>query len=214
MANIEIICGDSLEVMKTFPDNHFDLCLTDPPYGKKYARGKNGFGSAETSQFSIKDVQWDAKTPSKEYFSEIFRVSKNQVIWGMNYFIEHLTSTNCVFVWDKLTGENPYADCELAWASYNSVVKKFTKLWLGSHAHRSDEILHPTQKPRELMIWCLKQAGDVKTVLDPFAGSGTTGVACEALGIDCTLVEINEKYVQDIHKRVQEEKDKMGLFPE
>ena len=217
MSDIQVIQGDCLEIMKTFSDNQFDLVLTDPPYGK----GQNIVAVGECPAYKD-DYSWNDAPPKQEYFDELIRVSKNQIVWGGNYF-SCLWKDDCrgFLVWDKCQCSNNHADCEMAWTSYDRNAKLFQYCFSGNRFGFPSQIqgvgaksnrVHPTQKPKELMIWCLKQAGDVETVLDPFAGSGTTGVACEALGIDCTLIEINEKYYQDCQKRVQEEKDKMGLF--
>src|SRR3990167_4707343 len=145
----KVILGDCLEVMKGMPDKCVDLVLTDPPYGigitknswqnykdpEEYKRrikeGKKvrGQGLAIPKEYIGED--WDSAIPSKEYFCEIFRVSKNQVIFGGNYFVEYLKNSPCWIVWDKNNGGNNFADCELAWTSFKSAVRKFKYTWNG-----------------------------------------------------------------------------------
>ena len=193
-ASSEVYLMDCMELMAQYPDNYFDLAVVDPPYGKRPTRGKNGFGSSETINFQPDDDKWDVK-PNKEYFEELFRVSKNQIIWGGNYFIENLYATNCFLIWDKLTGENPYADCEMAWTSFNSVVKKYTKLWLGSHCKDVFDLIHPTQKPVSLYEWIFKNyTTEGMKILDTHLGSGNIAVACHYFGVDLVGCEIDTEY--------------------
>ena len=214
MSKIEIICGDSLEIMKQYPDNYFSLCLTDPPYGRRITRKDNQFGSSTHLSYRATGESWDDKPPSKEYFDELFRISKKQIIFGGNHFA--LPISEKWIVWDKVGGfefDNPFSSCELAWTSMSGVIEKYTVIQQGFVKDTADKRYHPSQKPSELFFQILqKHCKQGETVLDAFAGSGTCGVACERIGRDCTLIEINEKYYQDCCKRVQEEKDKMGLF--
>ena len=197
--SVDLRLGDCLEILPLLAAGSIDAVVTDPPYGKK----PNGhFGQKDAIRFSIEDYSWDVKPP-REIFDEIFRVSCNQIIWGANYFIEYLKSTNCFLVWDKRNGNNPYADVELAWTSFTSVSKKFTHFWLG--AHISEKLYHPTQKPLPLLIWCLlnyTNPGD--TILDPFMGSGTTGVACVQTGRNFIGIEIDPKYFAIAERRIEE----------
>jgi DNA modification methylase len=198
-AHITLFHGDCLEIMRTLESGSVDAVITDPPYGKKPA---GHFGQKDAIRFTVKDFAWDVK-PSKQVFDEIFRISHHQVIWGGNYFIDYLRPTNCFLVWDKMNGNNPYADVELAWTSFTSVSKKFELFWLGSHIHRVEKIYHPTQKPLSLMKWVLEnytRPGD--TILDPFMGSGTTGVACVQTGRNFIGIEIDENYYRIAEKRI------------
>ena len=131
MSEIKLILGDCLGEMKKIPDKSIDLVLTDPPYGKQWARGKNGIGELKDKNEKFESVSWDKNIPSKEVFSEIFRISKNQIIFGGNYFTDFLPPSNCWIVWDKLGDlklgkQIPFAHCELAWTSLNKTVKKYT----------------------------------------------------------------------------------------
>src|SRR3990167_9158813 len=154
--------ADCLEIMRLMKDKCVDLVVTDPPYGIGIAN--NPF----RQKFEKSD--WDNSTPSKEYFDEIFRISKNQIIWGGNYF--DLPPSQCFYVWDKVQPQNFSSSmCEMAWVSKQSPAK----LW----RQRVVSVVkfHPTTKPVELMIWCLQFFPEAQIILDPFFGSGTTGVA-------------------------------------
>lgn len=182
-----VILGDCLEVMKSMPDKSVDLVLTDPPYGIGIA--KNPFRQKFEKQ------SWDDETPSKEYFDEIFRVSKEQIIWGGNYF--NLPPSQCFYVWDKKQPEDFSSSmCEMAWVSRQSPAKIYRE-WVVSV-----QKFHPTTKPKEMMKWCLEFFPEAKTILDPFAGSGTTGVACKELKRNFILIEKEPKYVEIIKERL------------
>ena len=128
----KIICGDCLEVMKQMPDKSIDLVLTDPPYGinAHLKRGDTG-RNKHIKQRDYFRGEWDSEIPSKEVFDELVRVSKNQIIWGGNYFVEYLKNSSCWIVWDKDNGDNYYADAELAWTSFDTAVRKFRWKWHG-----------------------------------------------------------------------------------
>lgn len=211
-----IICADCLEVLKTLPDKCVDLVLADPPYGVKYARGKNGWGVCDNRP-ELSDVQWDVK-PTKEYFDEIRRVSVNQIIFGGNYFTDILPPTKGWIFWDKngeTKNKSVFADGELAWTSFNHVIRKYTLRVMGFINDSHDVREHPTQKPSELFVEILRdnsKEGD--TVLDCFLGSGTTAVACYRTHRDFIGIEISPKYCEIARKRLQAEKDKLSLFPE
>jgi len=205
----KIICGDCLEVMKDMPDKCVDLVLTDPPYGKMWTRGKNAIGLLKEQNENDKTI-WDIK-PTKEYFDEIFRVSKNQIIFGGNYFTDYLYPSNCWIVWDKLgnlkLGEQiPFADCELAWTSFTKVVKKFVCRSAGFIKDTKDIRQHPTQKPTELMKWIIgKYANESDLILDCFMGSGSTLVAAKQLGRKFIGIEINPEYCKIAEDRLRQE---------
>ena len=207
----KIILGDCLEVMRGFKDNQFDWIITDPPYGKMWTRN-NGktFGFGSSGELTEDDkTEWDKFTPSQEYFDEMFRVSKNQIIFGGNYFTDKLPISNCWIVWDKVGNHkfnNPFADCELAWTSSNKVVKKYVVVQQGFVKDTKDKRVHPTQKPTELMKAVL--ADFVKggeTILDPFAGSGSTIKAAKDLGFEATGIEISPEYVKIAQDRLKQE---------
>ena len=209
MSDIEIIQGDCLQIMKYFSDKQFDLVLTDPPYGQVWGNLAD-ITSGRTDklkQHFDEAREWDIK-PTKECFDELRRVGDKQIIWGYNNFTSILGDSNDLIVWDKdITGNKFFLRFEIAWCSFNTSdilrAKKFS----------NEPKQHPTQKPTELISMLLNkytEKGD--TVLDPFLGSGTTAVACERMGRNCVGIEISPKYCEIARKRVQEEKDKMGLF--
>jgi len=185
-----IINADCLEYMKTLPDKSFGLVLTDPPYGIGIAN--NPF----RQKFEKED--WDNATPTQEYFDEIFRVSKEQVIWGGNYF--DLPQSRCFYVWDKVQPQDfSSAMCEQAWVSKQSPAKLFRKRVV------SEQKWHPTTKPLDLMQWCLLFFPEAQTILDPFMGSGTTLFAAKMLGRKATGIEISEKYCEVAKQRLRQE---------
>jgi site-specific DNA-methyltransferase (adenine-specific) len=209
-----IICGDCLEVMKQLPDKCVDLVLTDPPYGRKITRKDNQFGSSSHLSYRATGEKWDDNKPKMDYFVEIFRISKNQIIFGGNYF--NMPLSEKWIVWDKQGGykfDNPFSACELAWTSFSGVIEKYIYIQQGFVSDTTDERFHPTQKPSELFVSILQdhsKEGD--TVLDPFLGSGTTAVACYRTRRNYIGIEISPEYCKIAEKRIQEEKNKLALF--
>tara|TARA_R110000823_G_scaffold314998_1_gene445255 strand:- start:3 stop:644 length:642 start_codon:yes stop_codon:yes gene_type:complete len=196
---------DCLETMKRMEDNSIDLVLTDPPYGINLAKMNMGIGNTpkaskkENRKWEAKD--WDNETPSQEIFDEIFRISKNQIIWGGNYF--NLPPFKYYILWDKQIPKGlSFADCELAWTSYSKAPKMFR---YSAYRNKSEKV-HPTQKPPELFRHCLEVAKLEKgaIVYDPFMGSGTTGIACKSLGLDFIGSELDEDYYNIIQKRLMQ----------
>lgn len=170
--------GDCLELMKNIPNKSIDLIITDPPYGKKADKGTNGFGSAKNRKYK---GGWDSKIPEKAVFDEMFRVAKNVIIFGGNYFTQHLPPSNCWIFWDKkgdIAFQNPFADGELIYTTFTKPVKKIVFRQQGFITDSKDERYHPTQKPSELVQMLVEQfSNEGDTILDPFLGSGTTAVA-------------------------------------
>jgi len=211
---------DCLEFMKNIPDNYFDLIITDPPYGigesmnNHKSRGKNavGFNKSKRNSLAVsKDYgysEWDSKIPSKEIFKEMLRVSKNQIIFGGNYFIEYLNNSPCWIVWDKDNGTNDFADCELAYTSFNTAVRKIKYRWHGMLQERmnwKEKREHPTQKPVPLGHWLLDNyAKDGDKIFDPFSGSGSFLVASKNKGFSFVGCEISTEYCKIIKKRLNQ----------
>ena len=172
--------------MRQMPDKSIDLVLTDPPYGIG-SRFKSKFGM-QIEKKKWEDFSWNDKIPSKEVFDEIMRVSKNQIIFGGNYFTQYLRPTNAWLVWDKIGQydlKNPFSDCELAWTSFSCTVKKYTFVNMGFIAGKEEKgkRIHPTQKPLQLFQAILQDfSKPCDIVFDPFSGSGTTAVAAYQLG--------------------------------
>jgi len=208
---------DNMELMARYEDNHFDLAIVDPPYGidanlKRGDTGKNKH--IKQKDYHVGD--WDSEIPSAEYFEELKRVSKNQIIWGGNYFLDYLNNTSCMIVWDKVNGSNYYADCELAWTSFKTSVKKFEWRWHGflqqNMANKQDRI-HPTEKPIQLYEWLLlRYAKEGDKILDTHLGSGSIAIACHNLGYDLTACELDKEYYNAAMKRINEHKQQIRMF--
>ena len=207
----QIITGDCLEAMKLIPDKSIDLVLTDPPYGLGYdkqasVRGGQQYGNAAAPKKHYDLTDWD-KLPSREYFNEIIRVSKNQIIFGGEHLCLMLPKSRGWIVWDKHTGENNFSDCELAWTSYDKPIKKYDWIWNGmiqQNMKEKEERYHPTQKPLGLFKKILfDYVKDDALVLDCFLGSGTTAVACKELDRRFIGIEKEPKYVAIAKERLR-----------
>jgi len=212
----KIYCGDCLELMKQIPDKSIDLVLTDPPYGINAGKPIERERESNNATVGIKGACTpkiyrgfdDSHIPEKRVFEEIFRISKNQIIFGGNYFAEYLGNSSCWIVWDKDNGVSFFADCELAWTSFKTAVRKFKWKWNGmlqeDMAHKEFRF-HPTQKPLELMKWCLTNySQENQIILDPFLGSGTTAVACQELHRNFIGIEISPEYCKIAEERLKQ----------
>ena len=169
--------ADCLDIMKKMPDKCVDLVLTDPPYGiGAYKDGTMG-GGVLAEQSTFKATDWDYIIPRQEIFKEMLRGSREQIIFGGNYFLEYLANTSSFIVWDKDNGDNNFADCELAWTSHKTAVRKIKYKWQGmlqGNMSEKEKKYHPTQKPQPVMRWILEKYGKTEDItLDCFAGSGT-----------------------------------------
>lgn len=203
---------DCMDALPLYEDNHFDLAIVDPPYGlvKKggYQTNQSG-GSSNPSHYENLNI-WKQSAPSQEYFDELFRVSRNQIIWGGNYFISKIKRDSiCWIVWDKKHPENlKFSDCELAWTSFDTRARTFRYLWNGlarEKGYKDGKRIHPTQKPTDLYKWILKnyaKPGD--RILDTHVGSGSSRIACYDLGFDFVGYEIDKGYYSDQEKRYEE----------
>lgn len=211
----KIINADCLDILKQLPDKCIDLVLTDPPYGINVAKnGKVGGGKCcKVTDYGAKE--WDSEIPHKEIFEEIMRVSKNQIIFGGNYFVEYLKNSPCWIVWDKLNTGN-FADCELAWTSFKSAVRKYEFLWNGmlqQNMQNKEKRIHPTQKPADLFGMILRdysKEGDL--IADFFSGSGTTAIACHNLKRRFICVEKDFDYWKASCKRLEDAQRQGSLF--
>jgi site-specific DNA-methyltransferase (adenine-specific) len=204
----EVYNMDCVAGMREYPDNYFDLAICDPPYGIDMDGGQIGVnGSAKAKKYDKKD--WDKSPPNIEFFMELLRVSKNQIIWGANHFIDLMPYRSpCWIVWDKKKVGGFYADCELAWTSFDTAVRKFDFAWHGfiQGDMKNKEIrLHPTQKPVKLYEWLLKnyaQTGD--KIIDTHLGSGSSRIAAQKLGFDFYGFEIDQDYFEQSEKRFKD----------
>lgn len=203
---IQLFNGDCLEAMRGMKDNEFDLAIVDPPYGI----GKKTFGGDEpkktkNSQTKFKKHDWDNEIPSDEYFSELKRVSKNQIIWGGNYF--PLDRYRCFIVWDKMTYIPTMSQVELAYTSFDSPAR-----YIQINSNQLDRF-HPTQKPVALYTWLLsKYAKQGDRILDTHLGSGSIAIACHNLGFDLVGYELDEDYYEAACNRLTEHQKQLRLF--
>lgn len=203
-AAVTIYHGDNRVIMPQLAP--FDLLLTDPPYGigaDKNLRANTQHGKALAVSRDYGEGNWD-RSPVDEWVMFLARrLGKKQIIFGGNYY--ELPPAKCWLVWDKLNGDNGYADCELAWTNLEKAVRRKVHQWHGMIRKGGEDREHPTQKPLEVISWALQQAGDVTTVLDPWAGSGTTGRACKDLGKLCVLIEQEERYCEIAARRLEQD---------
>ena len=210
---------DNMQLMARYPDKYFDLAIVDPPYGigasKRKGSTKNGkylCGFDEDTRYKISN--WDNETPKKEYFEELFRISKNQIVWGGNYF-ELPISRGWIF-WDKVTPVPNYSDGELAWTSFDKVLKKIKIHWMGklrTGIERDYKCIHPTQKPIKLYKFLLeKYANQGDKILDTHLGSGSIAIACHDYGFDLTACELDKEYYDKAMQRIKEHDSQQKLF--
>ncbi len=209
---ITITNEDNMELMARYPDNYFDLAIVDPPYGIDLANMNMGIGKtkkaskAKNRKWTQKD--WDNETPSPEYFKELFRVSKNQIIWGGNYF--NLGICNKFIIWDKEVPEGlSFSDCEYAWTSFSGA----NKIFRYSAYLNKNEKFHPTQKPPQLYKWLLdKYAKQGDKILDTHLGSGSIAIACHDYGFDLTACELDTEYYEKAIERIKNHVSQLKLF--
>jgi site-specific DNA-methyltransferase (adenine-specific) len=207
---IDLNNQDCLEAMRQMADNQFDLAIVDPPYGIGAAKKPIEAGKWKRKIHKSKD--WDSSIPPKEYFQELKRVSKNQVIWGGNYFLDYLTNTPCFIVWDKKLTKGWLADCELAWTSFNTQTKIFTRHHIEDH-NAGIKRIHPTQKPVKLYEWLLDNyAKEGDKILDTHLGSGSIALACHNRGYSLTAFEIDKEYFEAAKKRLEIHQAQLTMF--
>lgn len=212
---VKLYNEDCMEGMKRYPDKYFELAIVDPPYGIGEDRTKRPCrGHTETKNHIVKG--WDKEPASVEYFRGLERISQNRIIWGANHFISRIPfDSPCWIVWDKLSVGNT-ADCELAWTSFPTAVKKFKFLWEGfwqGDMANKEQRIHPTQKPVKLYEWLLKNyAKEGDKILDTHLGSGSIAIACYNLDFDLTGFEIDKDYYDGAVNRLEEHKKQQRLF--
>ena len=196
-----LYCGDCLEILPTLPK--VDAVVTDPPYGIGESNEKNlsRGGLARPTDYGA--FNWDAEPISGELMDAVRAAGKWQIIFGGNYY--QCPPASCWLVWDKENGENDFADCELAWTNLPKAVRRIRYMWNGMlRANKEKRGDHPTQKPVGVMSWCVGQLPEPsQTILDPFMGSGTTGVACANLGRKFIGIEIEPKYFDIACRRIE-----------
>lgn len=208
---LNITNQDNMHLMSRYEDNYFDLAIVDPPYGIGIDGQKENKKGKKSDRKYHKQKQWDDSIPKKEYFEELQRVSKNQIIWGANYFVEHLTKgTKGWIVWFKGQIGLTMSDCELAYSSFQRATRVV-------NINRVDLLkqntIHPTEKPIRLYQWLLDNyaiKGD--KILDTHLGSGSIAIACHNLGFDLTACELDKEYYEAAMKRINNHKSQMRIF--
>ena len=216
---------DCVEALKRFPENYFDLAIVDPPYGIGADKAQNnaamqrikadGKSKAGRGWKLYADTDWDNETPNAEYWQELFRVSKNQIVWGGNYFTDYLPPSMGWIMWDKGQRDFSLADGELAWTSFNKALRIF-EMSRGKALAKNNEQggrFHPTQKPEMLYSWILQnyaKAGDL--ILDTHLGSGSSRIAAYKGGFNFVGFEINEHYYEKQEKRFKDFVSQLRMF--
>lgn len=214
----KITCSDCLDILKQLPDKCVDLLLTDPPYwidyggqlAKNFTDQKKGEVNPKNGYKNYGVNEWDKERPSAEIFREMLRVSKNQIIWGGNYFADLLPATQGWLVWNKMQRGFTLADGELAWTSFDKALRIFD---YSRGAALQDGKIHPTQKPLRLFEWCLNiRSKENDIVLDCFSGSGTTAVACHNLHRRFICIERDPEYAKASQERLAQAQRQQTLF--
>lgn len=204
---------DCMEGMKQYPDKYFDLAIVDPPYGIGANKMQLGNGKRKIYRG---ESDWDSAIPTTAYWEELFRVSKNQIIWGGNYFMSKIQRDSpCWIFWDKNNGDSLFADGEMAWTSFDSPVRLAKIHWCGSAAkHETGQNkIHPTQKPIKLYSWILHNyANEGDKILDTHLGSGSSRIACDKAGFDFVGFELDKDYFDAQEKRFKQYKSQLTLF--
>lgn len=212
---LNITNEDNMELMARYPDNYFDLAIVDPPYGIDMAKG---IEVGKWKRNIHKTKKWDRDIPSAEYFKELKRVSKNQIIWGGNYFLDYLGATRCMIFWDKKNGNNFMSDGEISWTSFDTSVRRYTYNHIQEY-NKGIERIHPTQKPRDLYQWLfLKYAKKGFKILDTHLGSGSIAIALdnvnklEKMELELTACELDLEYYNKALRMIERETRQTKLF--
>lgn len=196
--------GDCSDILPTL--GKVDAVITDPPYGIGMDGGNVGYKGFN----NFEKLDWDKTTPSKDLINACLSAGEKSIFWGGNYF--NLPPSRCWLIWDKGAGfkNRSYAEAEMAWTSFDANVRIFQYDPLAKGDYKGKH--HPTMKPVSLMAWCIEQAGDVETILDPFMGSGTTGVAAIQMGRKFIGIEREPKYFEIACKRIEQAYAQGQLF--
>jgi site-specific DNA-methyltransferase (adenine-specific) len=220
---ITVTNEDNLTLMARYPDKYFDLAIVDPPYGIGADENafKNGVNCKANGFKEHKKSNWDNAIPTKDYFDELKRVSKNQIIWGGNYFTEHLPPVMSWIIWDKMQYNFSFSHGEMAWNSFNTKLLIF-KYARGNESGFAPKIpsgmkqglnIHPTQKPIALYKYCLENfANEGDKILDTHFGSGSIAIACHDYGFDLTACELDTEYFEKSVKRLKNHVAQQKLF--
>lgn len=214
---MKITNEDNMLLMARYPDNYFDLAIVDPPYGIKessYRKVASKKAAAKKKDYNMN--LWNQNMPTLDYWDELNRISKNQIIWGGNYFTDYLKPSRAWIIWDKMTQDSLFADVEMAWTSWKNSAKLYQLRWNGMLQHdiKNKEIrIHPTQKPIKLYEWLLMNyAKENDKILDTHLGSGSIAIACHNLGFDLTACELDKDYYDATMKRLKEHQSQLTMF--
>ena len=210
IGNATLYHGDCMDILPTLPK--VDAVVTDPPYGIGEAAGKNASRTKLATAKDFGDDRWDDKPITEDLIRSVISAGRHAVIFGGNYYA--LPASSCWLVWDKENGENDFADCELAWTNLDKAVRRIRYMWNGMlRANGEKRGDHPTQKPVGVMSWAISHLpNDTHTILDPFMGSGTTGVACANLGRAFIGIERERKYFDIACERIAAAQAQQRLF--
>ncbi len=209
---------DCMEGLKQIPDKYFELAIVDPPYGSNNIQGgyTSGKGGGITKQNKYNSALWLQKEPNTDYFTLLKSISVNQIIWGANHFISKMPfDSSCWIVWDKLNGENSFADCELAWTSFKTAVRMFDFRWQGmlqGNMKNKEDRIHPTQKPIALYEWIIRRYYIGGGILDTHLGSGSSRIACHKANIPFMGFELDADYFYASVKRFEEVAKQKVIF--
>jgi site-specific DNA-methyltransferase (adenine-specific) len=203
--NLTITNEDNMQLMSRYPNKYFDLAIVDPPYGLGKATTEGG--NKKNTQVKFKNHNWDNAIPKREYFTELKRISKEQIVWGGNYMAEHLGNTKCILIWDKMTYIPTMSQFEFAFCSMN---KHPQLIKINSNDSNRQ---HPTQKPVALYKWILdKYAKPNDKILDTHLGSGSIAIACHDYGFDLTSCELDKEYFDKAMQRINNHTAQQKLF--
>jgi site-specific DNA-methyltransferase (adenine-specific) len=209
--NITITNEDNMLLMARYPDNYFDLAIVDPPYGIGIDGQKKSINKNPKHNRKLHTQKnWDNSIPNKEYFNELKRVSKNQIIWGANYFTEYLKPTKAWIFWYKGQRDLTMSDGEMAWTSFETVTRQFE---LNRASLIAQNTFHPTEKPYKLYKWILdKYAKENDKILDTHLGSGSIAIACHDYGFELTACELDKEYYDKAIERIKNHTNQTKLF--
>jgi site-specific DNA-methyltransferase (adenine-specific) len=207
----EVTNEDCMEGMARYPDKYFDLAIVDPPYGIGAGLGSGKNQIKQIKNGIMKGGEWDSNTPTQKYFDELFRVSKNQIVWGGNYMTSFLKESKGWIFWDKIQVSENHSDGELAWTSFEKRLRMFKYCWSGNRYGFESKIngvgkpsirIHPTEKPVSLYEWLLlNYANQGDKILDTHLGSGSSRIAAYEMGFDFTAFELDTEYFEAQEKR-------------
>ena len=217
MTKVNLYNIDNIGFMKKLPNNYYSLALTDPPYGIGESGQTNKSRGLLATSKDYGNKQWDKSSPPIEYFNELIRVSKNQIIFGANHFISKIPyNSSCWIVWDKDNGATDFADCELAWTSFKTAVRIFKFKWQGmlqENMKNKQKRIHPTEKPIKLYEYLLEnyaKKGD--KIFDSHGGSMSSVIACINMQFDIDCCELDKDYFKDATNRVQKHATQLDMF--